>query len=114
MDDACAYVFANASSYELQLLRKAKWDREALIKLAGEMTRAVEPVIEPSVPASDKPIGQLAIESLQRWPEAIEKFQTWWDGPIGQAALLAMDAEAARIKQRDCSLNEGNVEKWRT
>ncbi|MBW2254910.1 MAG: UvrD-helicase domain-containing protein, partial [Deltaproteobacteria bacterium] len=97
VDDEVARVFADATEEELDLLDDMGWTRGQLGKLAQAMTKAVEPVLEPT-PAGVDLRTVRPLDPVRTWLKAKTTLRSWLDATEGQAAIDAVRDELDRKK----------------
>jgi exodeoxyribonuclease V beta subunit len=97
VEDALATVYAEATEEELRSLADMGWTRDELGKLAKAMTKAVAPVLEPTVPAIAGTPGT-PLEVVAQWVAAKQDLTQWLDSDAGIAAIEAVRQELALKK----------------
>ncbi|MBW2461426.1 MAG: UvrD-helicase domain-containing protein, partial [Deltaproteobacteria bacterium] len=103
VDDDIARVYAEATELELAVLTDMGWSREYLGKLAKAMSKAVEPVVEPVVEpgGSDDGAGvPRPLDCVEAWVQAKDDLQQWLEGGAGVTAVVAVEDELERKKDK--------------
>jgi len=95
VDDDLARVYAEATEEELALLEDMGWTRAQLGTLAGAMTDAVEPEVEPTSPGVD--LRKVApLTAVRHWLKTKAELRAWVDSPEGLACVEAISDELER------------------